>query len=58
MNWSSFSGRTVTRLYEGTQAGADYGCSITKYESRRIPLHVWAMVAIGVVGFIVIYLTR
>lgn len=50
--------RFSRRMGEQFPWGAEYGCSITKYETRRIPLHVWAMVVIGVVGFIVIYLTR
>ena len=31
--------------------------AIERYESRRIPLHVWAMVAIGVVGLVLILMT-
>jgi hypothetical protein len=31
---------------------------IQVYHSKRIQRHVWAMVAIGIVGAVVIYLTR
>jgi hypothetical protein len=32
--------------------------AVQRFSDRRIPLHVWAMVAIGVAGFIVILITR
>lgn len=31
---------------------------IEVYHSKRIPRHVWAMVAIGIVGVLVIWFTR
>lgn len=33
-----------------------YGIEV--YHSKKLPLHFWAIVAIGVVGAVVIYLTR
>lgn len=33
-------------------------CAIQAFKRARIPLHVWAMTAIGVVGSVVIWLTR
>jgi hypothetical protein len=50
--------RFSRRLYENYPYGASYGCAIERYESRRIPLHVWAMVVIGVAGFLIVWFTR
>jgi hypothetical protein len=33
-------------------------CAIQAFKRRTVPLHVWAMSAIGVVGAVLIYFTR
>ncbi len=50
-------GRTVTRLYEGTRAGANYGCAIQRYP-RKHRAFDFVMVLIAILTVVVVFWTR
>lgn len=54
MNTATQLGRTVSRMHDSIQAGASYGCAVTRYESSAERNWRWAHRVMYVVALVAV----